>query len=286
MIRKTAPVWIPALLLFGVIFGRDVFFVVPQHQQAVITEFGRFVRVITEPGLQMKMPVTQSVVYYDKRLLDHDIPPTEIVTKDKRTLVIDNFAKWRIVNPEQFYKRARTEAVAKDRLRDVIYSELRIDFGGHDLFEIVSTHRSSLMKQVTERANAKMAELDMGVEIVDVRIKRADLPPENQLAVFRRMTEERKRIAKQFRSEGKEEAQKIRATTDKEKTILLADAYQQEQKLRGEGDSEAIRITAGAFGKDPAFYDFIRSLEAYKRSMVERNTVVISADSPFLKYLK
>lgn len=274
------------IAFMALIISLDTFFIVYENEQAAIVEFGKYIRTVREPGLQIKKPFIQDAIIYDNRLLDHDIPPTEIVTKDKRTLVIDNFAKWRIIDPEQFYKRARTEAVAKDRLRDIIYSELRQDFGAFDLFEIVSTHRDELMKQVTERSNAKAKKLDMGVEIVDVRIKRADLPIENQRAVFRRMSEERKRIAKQFRSEGREEALKIRANTDKDKTILLAEAYKREQELRGHGDAAAIKITAEAYSKDTDFYEFIRSMEAYEKALVKNNKLILSQDSPFLKYLK
>lgn len=284
--KKFIPIFLPVILIASAFIAQDSLFLVYQHEQAVVVEFGRFIKTINTPGLNFKKPFIQNVVFYDKRLLGHDVPPTEIVTKDKRNLIIDNFAKWRIFDPEKFYTRARTEAVAQNRLRDVIYSELRLDFGVHSLEEIVSSKRSVLMDEVTKRANAKIKELDMGIEIVDVRIKRADLPPENQQAVFRRMTEERKRIAMQFRSEGKEAAQKIRATTDKEKTIILAEAYEKEQKIMGEGDAQSIKITAEAYGQDIDFYDFIRSLEAYKTSLVTNNTLVLSQKSPFLKYLR
>jgi len=272
--------------LVGFLLLQETFFIINENEQAVVTQFGRFKRTVKEPGFHYKTPFVEQIIYYDNRLLDHDVQPTEIVTRDKRTLVIDNFAKWRITDPEQFYKRAKTEAVARDRLRDIIYSELRLDFGSHDLYEIVSTKRSSLMVEVTQRANKKVKELNMGVEIIDVRIKRADLPPENQQAVFNRMREERKRIARQFRSEGREEAQKIKANTDKEKIILLAEAYRKEQEIRGEGDARSIRITADAFGKNPEFYSFLRSLEAYRKALTKNSSMVLSEHSPFLKYLR
>ncbi|MDH5637312.1 MAG: protease modulator HflC [Nitrospinota bacterium] len=275
------------LLLVGVILvGSDTFFIVNENEQAVITQFGRFVRKIQEPGLNVKTPFLQSVVYYDNRLLDHDVQPQEVVTKDKRTLVVDNFSKWKIVDPEKFYKRAKTERVAEERLRDIIYSELRQDFGAHDLSEIISARRVELMRLVTERSNAKVRELEMGVEIVDVRIKRADLPPSNQLSVFDRMRSERKRIARQFRSKGDEKAQIIRAAADKKRDILLAKAYKAEQNIRGKGDAESIRITAEAFGKNPKFFEFLRSLEAYRNAITEQDTMVLTHNSPFLKYLK
>lgn len=284
MAKITGPVLL-VVVLAGLYIVSDSFFILRENRQSVIVEFGKFVRTVKDPGLHFKKPFVQTVIFYDNRLLEHDVPPTEIVTRDKRTLVIDNFAKWRITDPENFYKRLKTEAVAKDRLKDIIYSELRLDFGAHTLLEIVSTQRSELMEEVTQRSNIKARDLKMGVEIIDVRIKRADLPPENQQAVFGRMREERKRIARQFRSEGKEEAQKIKATTEKEKVIILAQAYKEEQKIRGEGDAKSINITAKAFGKDPEFYGFIRSLQAYKKSLVNNNTLILSSKSPFLKYL-
>ncbi|VAX23594.1 HflC protein [hydrothermal vent metagenome] len=283
-----------AALLPGLIIGLLAFlflaqgslFIVYQNQQAVVVEFGKFMRSIKEPGLYFKMPFIQRVVLYDNRLLDHDVQPTEIVTKDKRTLVVDNYAKWRIINPEDFYRRVKTEAVAKDRLRDIIYSELRQDFGAYTLAEIVSINRRELMRDVTARSNIKAGELNMGIEVIDVRLKRGDLPAKNQEAVFSRMREERKRIATQFRAEGKEEAQKIRAGTDKERTIILAEARKKQQEIKGFGDADSIRITAESFGQDPEFYAFIRSLEAYGKSLVDRNTMVMSQDNPFLKYLR
>ncbi len=286
MFKKAAlPIFI-IILLMVVYLAQGAMFIVNQNQQVVVVEFGKFIRTVTHPGLHFKMPFIQSSIFYDNRLLDHDVLPTEVVTKDKRTLVVDNYAKWRIVDAEAFYTRVKTERVARDRLRDIMYSELRLSFGSHDLAEIVSLRRPELMAEVTARSNAKLQELNIGIEIVDVRIKRADLPRENQQAVFQRMREERKRIAMQFRSEGKEEAKKIRAKTDKEKVILLAEAHRQEQTIKGQGDAKSIKITAESFGKDPEFYAFQRSIEAYKNSLVERNTIILSQDSPFLKYLK
>ncbi|MBF0170506.1 MAG: protease modulator HflC [Nitrospinae bacterium] len=284
--KKAAQILVPVAALVILLVGQDAFFIVRENSQAVVTQFGRFVKAVTLPGLYFKTPMVQEVILYDTRLLDHDIPSTEVVTKDKRTLVVDNFAKWRITDPEKFYQRARTTSVARDRLRDIIYSELRQDFGALDLSQIVSEERANVMRQVTVRSNEKIKALDMGVEIVDVRIMRADLPQANMRSVFDRMQAERKRIANKFRSEGKEEAQKIRAGTDKEKTILLAEAYEKEQKLRGDGEASAITITARAYGKDEKFYEFLRSLEAYRNSMKDRSTMVLSSESEFLKYLR
>lgn len=272
-----------AVIAFFIIL--NAVFIVQQNEQCVITQFGKLVRIELDPGLSAKIPFIQEVIYYDTRLLSHDVEPTEIVTKDKRTLVIDNFAKWRITDPGKFYQRAKIESVAMGRLRDIIYSELRVDFGSHDLAEIVSSKRGELMRQVTERANAKAKELNMGVEILDVRIKRADLPTENQQAVYRRMSEERKRIAMQFRSEGKEAAQRIRGQTDMEKASILAEAHKKEQEKKGEADAVSIKITAAAYGKDPDFFEFVRSLDAYRKSFADSGTAVLSQDNPFLKHM-
>jgi membrane protease subunit HflC len=277
---------IPALLVAALIVGSDTLFILNENEQAVITQFGGFVRKIQDPGLNYKAPFIQSVIFYDKRILDHDVQPQEVVTQDKRTLVVDNFSKWRIVDPEKFYKRAKTERVAEERLRDIIYSELRQDFGAHDLADIISSKRAELMRLVTERANAKVKDMEMGVEIIDVRIKRADLPPANQQAVFNRMREERKRIARQFRSKGDEEAQKIRATTDQEKAVILSEAYRTEQDIRGKGDAESIKINAEAFGQNPQFYEFLRTLEAYRNSITDQDRMILTQKSPFLKYLR
>ena len=274
-----ALVVVAALLLLS-----DTIFIVKEYQQAVVLRFGKFITAVQEPGFHMKMPILQQVSIYDKRLLDYDVAPTEIVTKDKRTLLIDSFSKWRITDPETFYKRVRNVFTARGRIKDVIFSDLAQEFGQHTLEEIVSINRREFMENVTKRSNNKMLELAVGIEIVDVRIKRADLPDENKSAVFNRMRAERKRIAAQFRSEGEEEANKIRAQADKEKVILLANAYETKQKLRGEGDAKSIKIYADAYGADPDFFAFTRSLEAYGKAFASDNSIILTDKSEFLKY--
>ncbi|MFQ5542980.1 MAG: protease modulator HflC, partial [Nitrospiria bacterium] len=226
--------------------GVSPFFVVDIRQTAIVVQLGKPVRTITEPGLKFKIPFIQDVIRFDKRLLDYDSAPQDVVTRDKKTMVIDNFAKWRIVDPLVFYESFRTERVARARLDDIIYSELRVDLGQHDLSEIVSKTRSEIMLTVTKRANEKA--IEYGIEIIDVRIKRADLPEQNEKAVFTRMQAERGREALRYRSEGNEEAQKIRSEAEKEKEILLAEAYKEQQRLMGEGDAKAFRIYAEAYG--------------------------------------
>jgi len=267
-----------------IVIGGTVF-TVDQTQSAVVLQLGKPVMVHDTPGLKFKIPFAQQVTFFDNRLLDYDAAPEEIVTKDKKTLVVDNFAKWRIVDPLKFYQALRSERQAQSRLDDIIFAEVRVSLGTHTLIEIVNELRSELMQNITARCN-EAAKADYGIEIRDVRIKRADLPPENERAVYARMTAEREREAKRYRSEGEEEAQKIRATAEKERTIILAEAYRQSEELRGNGDAQAAAIYAAAYGRDEEFYRFTRSLEAYRRSIKAGTTLVLTPDSEFLRYLR
>ena len=280
VIKVVAAVVVAAVLL---LLG-DSLYIVKEYQQAVVLRLGKFITAVQEPGLHFKVPLLQQVSVYDKRLLEYDVAPTEIVTKDKRTLLIDSFSKWRITDPEVFYKRLRTEFTARGRIKDVIFSDLAQEFGQHTLEEIVSINRREFMENVTKRSNDKVHEMGIGIEILDVRIKRADLPDENKNAVYQRMRAERHRIAAQFRSEGDEEANKIRAKADKEKVILLATAYETKQKLRGEGDAKSIKIYADAYGTDTDFFAFTRSLEAYEKAFASGNSIILTDKSEFLKY--
>jgi membrane protease subunit HflC len=269
-------------LLF--ILGASPFFVVDLTQSAIVVQLGKPVRSITEPGLQWKVPFIQDVTYFDKRLLDYDSGAQDVITKDKKTLLIDNFAKWRITDPLKVYQAFQTQRSAYKRLDDIIYSELRVEVGRHDLSEIVSKTRSDIMAIVTKRGNEKAAAY--GIEIVDVRIKRADLPEQNEKAVFARMQAEREREAKQYRAEGAEEAQKIRSEAEKDREILLAEAYKTAEQLRGEGDARAFKQYADAYRQDPKFFEFTRSMEAYKKTFNGHSTLILTPDSEFFKYLK
>ncbi|MEC4677178.1 MAG: protease modulator HflC [Nitrospirota bacterium] len=271
-------------LLILILMGGSPFFIVDIIHTAIVVQLGKPVRTITEPGLNFKIPFIQDVIQFDKRLLDYDSDPQDVVTKDKKTLVIDNFAKWRIVDPLKFYEAFRTEQAARSRLDDIIYSELRVDLGLQDLSEIISKNRSAIMATVTRITNEKA--LEYGIEIVDVRIKRADLPEENERAVFNRMQAERGREAKRYRSEGEEAAQRVRSEAEKEKEILLSEAYKKQQQLMGQGDAEAFRIYAEAYGKDPQFFEFMRSMEAYKKVLNEGTTLVTTPQSEFFKYMQ
>ena len=278
---------ITILVILGLVFIllNLSLFIVDEKEQVVILQMGRPVRTVQEPGLKFKLPYPiQTALTYEDRILDYDASPTEILTKDKKYLIVDNFAKWRIIDPLKFMQVVRDEKGAQSRLDDIIYSELRVELGSHDLNEIVSTDRETIMELVTE-ASDKTAR-QYGIEIIDVRIKRADLTRENEASVYQRMRAERKRIANQYRSEGEEEALKIKADTDKEKEIILANAYRESQITRSEGEAQAIETYANAFKKDPDFYEFVRTMDAYKKIMDEKTTIVLPPNSQLFKYLK
>ena len=270
------------LVLVASIMSTSIF-TVHLTQTAVLLELQKPKEIITKPGLYFKIPVMQKVRFFSKQLLDNDSPPTEVITRDKKNLLIDNFSLYRITDPLKFLETVRSENGARARLDDIVYSELRVEIGTHDLHDIVTENRETIMDKVTREANKKAAEY--GIEMADVRIKRIDLPPEIANSIFNRMRTERQRIAMEYRSEGKEESTKIRAETDKEKTILIAEAYKQEQAVRGEGDGQATKIYAEAFERDPKFYSFIRSMEAYKKSLKSDTTILLSEDSEFLRFL-
>ena len=277
--------WLVLLVLAALVVGtwNLALFTVPAWMQAMVVQLGEPVRVAREPGLYWKAPLIQQVTYFDRRLLDYDAAPKEILTRDKQQLVVDNYSRWRIIDPLQFYRTVRNEDGAQSRLDDIVYSNLRETLGRHTLREIVSEKRAELLAEVTKRSDQKAREY--GIEIVDVRIKRADLPEKNELNVFNRMRTERERQAKKYRAEGDEEARKIRSSADKEVQILMADARQKADVIRGEGDAKAARIFAEAYGRDPEFYAFVRTLDAYKRTLATGTTAILSPDSDFLELL-
>ncbi|WP_447979196.1 protease modulator HflC [Candidatus Nitrospira bockiana] len=284
MSKQTLIVAFVGVLLLLIVLGASPFFVVDLTQTAIVVQLGKPVRSITQPGLQLKVPFIQEVTYFDKRLLDYDSVAQDVITQDKKTLLIDNFAKWRITDPLKVFQAFQTQRGALKRLDDIIYSELRVEVGRHTLSEIVSKTRSDVMSVVAQRANEKAQ--PYGIEIVDVRIKRADLPEQNEKAVFARMQAEREREAKQYRAEGAEEAQKIRSDAEKDREIILAEAYKTAEQLRGAGDAQAFRLYAEAYRQDPKFFEFIRSMEAYKKTFASGTTLVLSPDAEFLKYLR
>jgi membrane protease subunit HflC len=284
MTKQNLLIGLIAVIVLLFVLGASPLFIVDITQTAIVVQLGKPQRNITEPGLKVKLPFIEEVTYFDKRLLDYDSSAQEVITQDKKTLLIDNFAKWRIIDPLKVYQAFQTQRGALRRLDDIIYSELRVEVGRHDLSDIVSKTRAEIMAVVTQRANEKATVY--GIEIQDVRIKRADLPEQNEKAVFARMQAERERQAKQYRAEGAEEAQKIRSDAEKDREIILAEAYKASEELRGEGDAKAFKIYASAYRQDPRFFEFTRSMEAYKKSFSGTSTLVMSPDSEFFKYLK
>ncbi len=259
-------------------------FTVDMTKQAIITQFGEYKRTIDEPGLNFKIPFIQTVHLFEKRVLVSDAPPAEYLTLDKKRLVIDSYTRWRIINPLQFYKTVRNELGALARLDGIVFSELRTELASHNFREIIGAQREPIMENVAQKASVIVSEF--GIELLDVRIKRADLPQEVQDSVYARMMAERERIAKLYRAEGEEQARIIRAEANKEKIIILADAYKVSKTLRGEGDAKATGIYAKAFEKDPEFYSFLRTLEAYEKFLVRGTTLVLGSDSELFRYLK
>jgi membrane protease subunit HflC len=264
------------------------FFAVDETQVAVVTQFGRVVRVIPDAGLHVKFP-WQSRIVFDKRLQTFNPRPSEFLTRDKKNLVVDSFICWRIGDAQRFLQSVNDTSGAEMRLRDILWSELSIGLGNHDLSDLVSTRAeevkvAQIMEDVTGRCRQSAAE-HYGIEVADVRIKRINLPEQNRDSVFERMRAERDRIAKQYRAEGEEQATKIIAEAEREKTSILATAYEKAEKIRGQGDAESMRIYAAAYNRDPQFYKMIRTLDAYKKFLNDKTTVILSSDSELLKLL-
>ena len=276
-----------ALIVLAVVVVLFLWFslyTIDETEQAIILEFGKPMgETVSSAGLHFKLP-WRSVIKFEKRILEYDVEPQAIITKDKKKLEVDNYARWRIADPLLFYRSVRTLNGALSRIDPIVYSELRVELGKHVLSEIVDKRRVKIMETVSDKTEEKLAEY--GIDIIDVRIKRADLSKENERAVFDRMRAERQRKAKQYRSEGEEEALMIRAETDKKKTIILANAYKESQILKGEGDAKAVEIYADAFKSDPKFYEFIRTLEAYEKVVDKKSTLILSTDSDLFDMLK
>jgi len=251
------PVIVPIILI---VFSNAIF-VVDETQQAIVTRLGEYKRTLQNPGLNLKIPILEQIHFFEKRILTSGALPAEYLTLDKKRLVADHVTRWKIVDPLLFYKTVRDLAGAKARLDDIVLSEMRREVASHDFSKIIASERENIMDTIAK--NARKQASDFGIDIVDVRIKRADLPREVQESVFARMVAERQRIAKRYRSEGEEEAFKLRGETDKNRTILMAKAYEESQKLRGDGDAVATKVYAEAYGQDPVFYNFHRGLEAY-----------------------
>jgi membrane protease subunit HflC len=261
----------------------QMLFMLDEREQAIITQFGAYVRTVATPGLHAKVPFVHSVTRFDRRVLATDAPPAEYLTLDKKRVVVDYVARWRIADPLAFFKSVRTLEGARARIEDIVFSELRRELASQDFAPVTSELREPTMEAVAQAARARTAAF--GIALIDVRIKRADLPSEVQQSVFARMIAERGRIAKRYRSEGEEEAAKIRAETDKQREILLARAYERSQRLHGDGDAAATAIYAKAYERDPNFYVFLRTLEAYDDILTPETLLVLPGDAAMFRLL-
>ena len=262
-------------------------FTVDQRQYAIVFQLGEIKEVITEPGLAFKWPLIQNVRVFDKRILTLDSQePERFVTAEKKPVLVDSFVKWRIYDVKQYYVSVGgDEAVARTRLAQTVNSGLRDEFGKRTVHDVVSGERDKIMADVQKKADADAR--NIGVQIVDVRLKRVDFPPEVSDSVYRRMETERKRVANELRSQGAAEAEKIKADADRQREVIVAEAYREAQKTMGEGDAKAAAIYGRAFGQNPEFYAFYRSLEAYRNSFKSKSDVlVVEPNSDFFKYLK
>ncbi len=261
-------------------------FTVDQRERAIVFQLGEVKEVITTPGLHFKWPLIQNVRYFDARILTLDTPDAErYITSEKKNLLVDSFVKWQITDVRQYYISVGDEAQAQTRISQTVNATLREEFGKHTVHEVVSEDRNEMMKTVRERASQDAKKI--GVQIIDVRLKRVDLPQEVSESVYKRMDAERKSVANQLRSEGSAAAERIRAEADKEREVIIANAYKEAQRIKGEGDAKAAAAYAQAFGQNAEFYAFYRSLEAYRSSFKSRSDVlVLEPNSDFFKYLK
>lgn len=272
------------VVIAGSFIGTQTLFVVNEIQQVIVLQFGDPIRTIQTPGLSAKLPFLQNLVYFDKRILSSDAPSQEYLTAGKKRLVVDHVTRWRIMDPLLFFKAVRTEAGARARLDDIVFSEIRRELATADFASVVAQERENIMERVAISASEKAAEY--GIQVVDVRIKRADLPEEVEQSVFSRMRAERQRESSLFRAEGEEQANIIRSKADRDSTVILAEGYQESQILRGEGEAAAIRIYAEALGQDMEFYAFSRRLDAYAQILKTGDSLVIPANADFFHYLE
>ena len=260
-------------------------FIVNETQQALVIQFGEPKRTVEQPGLKFKLPFIQDVIFFEKRVLSF-IPDEgeEAILKDQKRLKVDTYARFKIVDPLRFYQSVRNEIEARKQLDTIVDSALREELGLRGLKEILSEQRNSITKNIRDQVNIKARTL--GMEIIDIQIRRADYPEVTSQAIFARMISERERIAREFRATGEEEAQKIRASAEKQRVVTVADGARQSQEIRGAGDAEAIRIYAESFGQDPEFFSFYRSMEAYKKSFNQDDTMVINPTGDFFKFFE
>jgi membrane protease subunit HflC len=275
------------LVVGALVIASTALFTVDQRQFAIVFQLGEVKQIIAEPGLNFKWPLIQNVRYFDRRIITLDSPePERFITSEKKNVLVDSFVKWRIVEPKLYYiSVGGDEARAQTRLSQTVNASLREEFGKRTVHEVVSGERDRIMEEMRDKADADARKI--GVQIMDVRLKRVDLPSEVSESVYRRMEAERKRVANELRSQGAAEAERIRADADRQREIIVAEAYRDAQKVKGDGDAKAAAVYARAFGQNAEFYSFYRSLEAYRQSFRDKNDVlVVDPSSDFFKYLR
>ena len=271
------------LIVVVIVVAYGSVFIVSQTEQAMVLQFGELKQVIRDPGLKFKLPFVQNVVFFDRRVLEFDPPVEEVISTDGKVLVVDAYTRYKIIDPLKYYQTVFNESNAKERLGVIVTAVVKRVIGTVTLAAVLSPQRAEIMQDISRQMNLETKEL--GIEVVDTRIRHADLPEGNSKKIYDRMTSEREREAKQYRAEGAEEAQRIRARADREKVVILAEARRQSQITRGEGEGESVRIYAEAFGKDPQFFALYRSLQAYRTALGGGDTtMVLSPDSEFFEY--
>ena len=284
MNRRILTVVAVVLVAVGV-FAMSSLFIVDQTEEALVLQFGDPRRVIREPGLKVKRPFIENVIFYENRLLDFEPPPEEVIVSDQKRLVVDTYTRYRITDPLLFYQTVNSEAAVRARLSAMVNGSLRRVLGNVTLSALLSHERSAIMGQIRDEVTAQGK--SFGIDVIDVRIRRADLPEENSQAIFARMQSERQQQAAQYRAEGAEAAQNVRANAERERTVILAEAQRDAQRVRGNGDADSIRIYADAFGQDKDFFAFYRSMQAYREALTGRSTsFVLTPDSGFFRFFQ
>ena len=283
MDRRVLLIVAAVLGVVGIFVAINALFIVDQTEQALVLQFGQPRRVIRDPGLWVKRPFLEEVRLYDNRLLDFEPPPEEVIVSDQKRLVVDTYTRYRITDPLLFFQTANSEVAVRARLSAMVNGSLRRVLGNVTLSALLSQQRSAIMKQIRDEVRDQGK--GFGIDVVDVRIRRADLPEENSQAIYARMVSERQQQAAQYRGEGAEAAQNVRANADRERTVILAEAQRDAQRVRGDGDAESIRVYADAFGQDKEFFAFYRSMQAYRDALNGRTTsFVLNPDGGFFRF--
>ena len=283
--KKQLAIGLAVVAVLTAITAISAVFVVKEGMQVLVVQFGEPKRIVQTPGLYFKLPLVQSALFYDARVLDYDHPDEEVIAKDKKRIVLDTYTRYRITDPLEFRKSVVTEGVLDNRLSATVSSALRNVVGQAELADLLSVRRESIMQEIKGKVGEEME--NFGIKVLDVRVRRSDLPKANSQAIFERMKSEREREAKEFRAEGTEAGQRIRSKADKDRAVILANARRDGEKVRGIGDAEAIDIYTKAFGQDPKFFSFYRSMTAYRNSLAnEETTLVISPNSDFFRFFE